>query len=53
MEHEGDMQASKQEKQRIVYPALMPVNHNDQYGTIRVQKWHTYLDGNQQLFNWT
>lgn len=35
------------------------MNHNNyQHGIItpraqRVQQWHTYFDGNQQLFNWT
>lgn len=38
------------------YPPMMSMSHsNDQNDriTLKVDKWHEYIVGNQQLFSWT
>jgi hypothetical protein len=43
----------KEGSKQNAYPIMIPMNHNsDQHVkiTLKVQSWHIYLDGNQQLF---
>lgn len=40
----------------IAPPAVIPISHSYQHGKKYMKKftkWHSYVSGNQQLFNWT
>lgn len=48
---ESVMQADNMGKQSSSYPAMKPVNYNDNQPFKRLQ-WHSHLGGNQKLSNW-